>query len=140
MKCVRSPEPAPDGSVFAESWIGRFKLECWNHFLCFGHDHLAPITGEYVRFFNQRRLYQGLGNVTPAAASSGPPVLNDSSKSVQCAASDSGRLAAALLPRRGAAAPPDSSRIRFTNAVSLRAKPAKRTKRRPRTSLHLKSR
>ena len=46
VRSVRSPRLAPDANAFAESWIGRFKHECLNHFLCFGIDHLAHITGE----------------------------------------------------------------------------------------------
>ena len=72
VRCVRSPKLAPDANAFAESWIGRFKQECLNHFLCFGLDHLAHITSEYVRFLNQPRPHQGLGIVTPEAATRGP--------------------------------------------------------------------
>ena len=73
VRCVRSPKLAPDANAFAESWIGRFKHECLNHFLCFGIDHLAHITREYVRFHNRHRPHQGLGNVTPEAVTSGLP-------------------------------------------------------------------
>ncbi|UCE58435.1 MAG: transposase [Phycisphaerales bacterium] len=72
IQCVRTPLLAPDANAFAEAWIGSFKRECLNHFLCFGLGHLGYICSQYVRFFNQHRPHQGLGNrILPAAT--GPP-------------------------------------------------------------------
>ncbi len=72
VRCVRTPLLAPDANAFAEAWIGALKRESLDHFLCFSLGHLRHISQGYVRFFNEHRPHQGLGNRTlPAAA--GPP-------------------------------------------------------------------
>jgi putative transposase len=58
-------------NAFAESWIGSFKRECLNHFLCFSLSHLEHITTEYTRFFNEYRPHQSLGNRTLPDAAAG---------------------------------------------------------------------
>ena len=44
-----------------------------NYFLCFSLGHLDHIGQSYVRFFNEYRPHQGLGNRTLPAAATGPP-------------------------------------------------------------------
>jgi len=73
IRCLRTPLLAPDANAFAEAWIGAIKRECLNHFLCFSLGHLDHIGQGYVRFFNQHRPHQGLGNRTVPAAATGPP-------------------------------------------------------------------
>lgn len=73
IKRVRTPLLAPDANAFAESWIGSFKRECLNHFLCFGLGHLDHIGQTYVHFHNIHRPHQGLGNRTIPDAAAGPP-------------------------------------------------------------------
>ncbi len=73
MRCLRTPLLAPDANAFAEAWIGAIKRECLNHFMCFSLGHLDHISQEYVRFFNEHRPHQGLGNLTIPAARAGPP-------------------------------------------------------------------
>jgi transposase InsO family protein len=69
IRCLRTPPMAPDANAFAEAWIGALKRECLNHFLCFSLGHLDHIGQEYVRFYNEHRPHQGLGNLTiPLAA------------------------------------------------------------------------
>ncbi len=70
---VRTPVLAPDANAFPETWIGRFKHACLDHFLCFSLGHLHHIGQDYVRFYNQHRPHQGLGNRTLPAAATGPP-------------------------------------------------------------------
>jgi putative transposase len=66
---VKTPLLAPGANAFAESWIGTLKRECLNHFLCFSLGHLDHITREFVRFYNEHRPHQSLGNRTlPEAA------------------------------------------------------------------------
>jgi putative transposase len=60
-------------NAFAESWIGSFKRECLNHFLCFSLGHLEHIASEYTRFFNKFRPHQSLGNRTLPDAEKGTP-------------------------------------------------------------------
>lgn len=72
---VRTPVLAPDANAFAESWIGSFKRECLNHFLCFGLGHLDHIGQEYVQFHNTHRPHRGLGNRTVVEVTHEPPEL-----------------------------------------------------------------
>jgi putative transposase len=73
---VRTPVLAPDANAYIESWIGCFKREALDHFLCFGLHHFDHIAQEYARFHNTHRPHQGLGNRTiPAAATGAPEVL-----------------------------------------------------------------
>jgi hypothetical protein len=72
-RCLRTPLLAPDANSFVEAWIGGLKREGLNYFLCFGLDHLNYICQSYVRFFNEHRPHQGLGNLTIPAAVTGPP-------------------------------------------------------------------
>ena len=73
IRCLRTPLLAPDANAFAEAWIGAFKREALDYFLCFGLSHLNHIGQSYVRFFNGHRPHQGLGNLTVPAAAAGPP-------------------------------------------------------------------
>ena len=73
IRCLRTPLLAPDANAFSEAWIGGLKRECLDHFLCFSLGHLDHIGQEYVRFFNEHRPHQGLGNRTLPAAATGPP-------------------------------------------------------------------
>ena len=73
IRCLRTPFLAPDANAFAEAWIGAFKRECLDYFLCFSLGHLNHVAQEYVRFFNTHRPHQGLGNQTLPAARAGPP-------------------------------------------------------------------
>ncbi len=70
---VRTPLLAPDANAFVESWIGSIKRECLNYFLCFSLGHLDHIVQAFVRFHNQFRPHQGLGNRTLTDAMSGLP-------------------------------------------------------------------
>ncbi len=72
-RCLRTPLLAPDANSFIESWIGGLKRETLNYFLCFGLDHLNYICQSHVRFHNQYRPHQGLGNLTIPAAATGSP-------------------------------------------------------------------
>jgi len=73
IRCLRTPLLAPDANAFSEAWIGGLKRECLNHFLCFSLGHLDHISRSYVRFFNEHRPHQGLGNQTIPTAAHGPP-------------------------------------------------------------------
>jgi hypothetical protein len=44
-----------------------------DYFLCFSLGHLDHIARCYVRFYNEARPHQGLGNHTIPAARAGPP-------------------------------------------------------------------
>ena len=70
---IRTPVLAPNANAFAESWIGSIKRECLNHFMCFGLGHLDYIVQQFVRFHNEFRPHQRLGNRTIPEAATGPP-------------------------------------------------------------------
>ncbi len=70
---LKTPKLAPDANAYCEAWIGAFKREALDYFLCFGLEHLDHIGREHVRFFNEHRPHQGLGNRTLPAAAVGPP-------------------------------------------------------------------
>jgi len=72
-KIVRSPVQAPIANCYAESWIGTLKRECLNHFFCFGLRHLDHIVQTYVRYYNELRPHQSLGNVPPGQDGMPPP-------------------------------------------------------------------
>ncbi len=72
IRCLRTPLLAPDANAFAEAWIGALKREALDYFLCFSLGHLNHIGQQYVRFFNEHRPHQGLGNRTLPAAATGP--------------------------------------------------------------------
>lgn len=74
---LRTPLLAPDANSFIESWIGAFKRESLDYFLCFSLGHFGHICAEYIRFFNEYRPHQGLDNRTIPAAAAGPPPEGD---------------------------------------------------------------
>lgn len=73
VRCLRTPVLAPDANSYSEAWIGAFKRESLDYFLCFSLGHLNHIGQEFVHFFNKYRPHQGLGNRTLPAAAAGPP-------------------------------------------------------------------
>ena len=73
IRCLRTPLLAPDANAFAEAWIGGLRRESLDYFLCFGLDHLNHICQSHVRFHNQYRPHQGIGNRTVPAAATGSP-------------------------------------------------------------------
>lgn len=60
---VKTPIRVPVANAYAESWIGSFKRECLNHFLCFSLRHLDHIAHAYSGYYNHLRPHQSLGNV-----------------------------------------------------------------------------
>jgi putative transposase len=64
------PPRSPNLNPYAESFVGRVKAECLNHFIVFGENHLRHILKEWVSYYHRFRPHQGLGNVpinTPPA-------------------------------------------------------------------------
>ncbi|MCA9253898.1 MAG: integrase core domain-containing protein [Phycisphaerales bacterium] len=85
IRIVKAPVQAPNANAFAESWIGSLKRECLDHFVCFSRGHLDHILREYVRFHNQHRPHQGLGNRTlRAALGNDPPPDHPESSPIHC--------------------------------------------------------
>ena len=51
------------------------KLECLDHFYCFGVEHLRHICHEFTAYYNEERPHQSLGNRPIPAADEESPVL-----------------------------------------------------------------
>jgi len=74
---LQSPPSKALANAIAESWIGQFKRECLNHFLCFSLAHLDHIVQTFVSYHNEHRPHQGLGNVPPSARGHPPPIADN---------------------------------------------------------------
>lgn len=70
---LRTPLLASDANSFRERYIGVLKSETLDHLLCFSLSHPNHIGQESVRFYNEHRPHQSLGNRTIPAAAAGPP-------------------------------------------------------------------
>ena len=66
------PPRSPNLNPYAESWVGRTKAECLNHFIVFGENHLRHIIKSWLTHYQFARPHQGLGNV-PIDADLPPP-------------------------------------------------------------------
>ena len=53
---------SPNMNAFAERWAQSVQVECLDHFVVLGEDHLRHIVGEYVAYFNAERPHQAMGN------------------------------------------------------------------------------
>jgi putative transposase len=62
---------------YAESWVGRTKAECLNHFIVFGENHLRSIIKEWLSDYHRWRPHQGLGNVPIDSALPSPAPLHE---------------------------------------------------------------
>lgn len=51
----------PRMNAYCESFIGHFKAECLNHFLCLHLDQLDYIVANFQRYHNYFRPHQGKG-------------------------------------------------------------------------------
>ena len=61
VRCLRTPRRGPQANAFCECFIGKFKHECLNHFVCFSRGQLQHIVTVWLRYYNTRRPHQGLG-------------------------------------------------------------------------------
>jgi putative transposase len=53
---------SPNMNAFAERWAQTVQVECLDHFVVLGEDHLRYIVGEYVAYFNTERPHQAMDN------------------------------------------------------------------------------
>jgi putative transposase len=82
---VRVGPRKPNLNAFAERFVQSVKMECLDHFVCFGEDHLRHIVNRFVAFYNRRRPHQGRNNRTlPVAAGDEPDVIPFPSGKVEC--------------------------------------------------------
>ncbi|HPS03569.1 MAG TPA: integrase core domain-containing protein [Candidatus Sumerlaeota bacterium] len=63
-RCLPIPPRAPRANAFVESYIGTFKAQCLNHFVCLSLDHLDYIQRTWLRYYHTERPHQGrdIGN------------------------------------------------------------------------------
>jgi transposase InsO family protein len=76
---------APNLNTYAERWAQSLRVECPDHFLVLGENHLRHILREYVEHYNRERPHQARGNVPlPDADSEEPPILKFLSGGMRC--------------------------------------------------------
>jgi putative transposase len=66
IEVLRTPHRAPRANAVCERFLGSVRRECLDHVLILGDKHLRRVLVEYVRYFNQVRPHQGLGQRVPA--------------------------------------------------------------------------
>jgi putative transposase len=65
---------SPNMNAFAERWAQTVQVECLDHFVVLGEDHLRYIINEYVDYFNTERPHQAMNNC-PLTAPAETPAL-----------------------------------------------------------------
>jgi putative transposase len=64
-RIIRTAVRAPDMNAFCERWLGSLRRECLDHVVLLGERHLHRVLSEYVRYYNDARPHQGMGQRTP---------------------------------------------------------------------------
>jgi putative transposase len=67
---IMTPVAAPKANALCERLIGTLRRECLDHLFILGEAHLKRILKEYVKYYNQQRLHQGIEQRLPEP---GPP-------------------------------------------------------------------
>jgi len=66
IRVLRTPIQAPKANAVCERFMGSLRRECLDHIIILSQSQMMRNIGEYVRFFNEGRPHQGLGQVIPA--------------------------------------------------------------------------
>ncbi len=66
---LRTAIKAPRMNSFCERFLGSARRECLDQILVLGEQHLLETLIEYVRYFNESRPHQGIGQLVPAGSS-----------------------------------------------------------------------
>ena len=65
VEVLRTPFRAPRANATCERYLGSLRRECLDHLLILTEDHLRRAVIEYVRYHNECRPHQGLGQAIP---------------------------------------------------------------------------
>jgi transposase InsO family protein len=65
VEVLRTPIRAPRANAVCERFLGSLRRECLDHLLVLSEDHLRRIVTEYIRYHNESRPHQGLGQAIP---------------------------------------------------------------------------
>jgi putative transposase len=63
VEVVRTCVQAPNMNAFIERWIQSLQVECLDHFVVFGEDHLRHLIKCYLTHYNRLRPHQALDNL-----------------------------------------------------------------------------
>ena len=75
-----------------ERWVESIKHECLDHFVVFGEKHLQHIVSQYVKFHNEERPHQGVGNTRLRLIGAKEPPVENAEGEIVCAARLGGLL------------------------------------------------
>jgi len=68
IRTVRAALRAPKMNAICERFLGSLRRECLDHILVLDDRHFHRVATEYVRYHNDARPHQGLGQRTPVRA------------------------------------------------------------------------
>ena len=71
LEVVRTPPQCPQANGVAERWIRSARRECLDRLLILNGRHLQRVLTAHVKFYNERRPHQGLGQACPVPL---PPI------------------------------------------------------------------
>lgn len=65
IEVLHTPPKTPLCNALCERFLGSLRRECLDHILILSEDHLRRVIVEYVRYFNESRPHQGIGQQVP---------------------------------------------------------------------------
>jgi putative transposase len=65
IELIRTPPRCPNCNSFIERWHRTFREEVLDHCLVFGEKDLRRLTSEFIKYYNEFRPHQGLGQNSP---------------------------------------------------------------------------
>ncbi len=72
---LKTPYRAPKANAVCERFLGSVRRECLDHILVIGERHLHRVIKEYVKYFDEARPHQGIGQRIPERFESVPEKL-----------------------------------------------------------------
>ena len=70
IEVLHIPPKTPLCNALCERFLGSVRRECLDHILILSEDHLRRVIVEYVRYFNESRPHQGVGQRVPGPTES----------------------------------------------------------------------